>query len=99
MGAQLLAVSVGSLLIIWFIDLFTKWYAGFLQQWMPNIKIRILLGQLVWAILALLFWRTLYNNHLPESFNFTYFLFVLFIYSIRGLVQSFINSSRREPTE
>jgi hypothetical protein len=99
MGVQLLAVSVGSLLLIWLIDFFTGWYASFLRRWMPHIKIRMLLGQLVWAILALLFWRTLYSNHLPESFNFTNFLFVLFIYSIRGLVQSFISSNRREPAE
>ncbi len=99
MGSQLIAVSVGSLLIIWFIDFFTRWYAKFLQRWMPNIKIRMLLSQLVWAILAILFWRTLYKSPLPESFNFTYFFFVLFIYSIRGLVESFVRRSGQPSNE
>lgn len=90
MGAKLLTVAVGSLVVIWFIDFFTSWYAKFLKRWMPNIKIRILLGQLVWAVLAIIFWSTLYRNHLPETFSMTYFFFVLFIYSIRGLVDSLI---------
>ncbi|MFQ5603646.1 MAG: hypothetical protein ACE5HS_10300 [bacterium] len=91
MGAKLLTVTIGSLLIIWFIDLFTLWYAKFLKRWMPNLKIRHLLGHLVWAILAIGFWSTLYRNHLPETFSPTYLFFVLFIYSIRGLIGSFIN--------
>lgn len=90
MGANLLIISVGSLLIMWFIDFFTVWYASFLKRWMPHFKIRVLLGQLVWAILAVIFWNTLYQSHLPELLSPTYFFFVLFIYSVRGLVDSLI---------
>ncbi len=97
MGENLLSVSLGTLVIIGFIDLFSLWYARFLKRWMPNSSIRALLNQLVWAILAVLFWMTLYRNHLPDTFNLTYFLFVLFIYSIRGLIESFIKA-RKEKT-
>lgn len=96
MGAKLLTISIGSLLIILFIDFFTAWYGEFLKRWMPHIKIRILLGHLVWAFLAVLFWNTLYQTHLPESFSMTYFFFVLFIYSIRGLIESFIRARDKE---
>ncbi|MFQ5770083.1 MAG: hypothetical protein ACE5HX_06080 [bacterium] len=96
MGSKLLTVTIGCLAIIWFIDLFTSWYANFLKRWMPNLKIRILLGHLVWAILAISFWMTLYRNHLPESFTLTYFFFVLFIYSIRGLIGSFIKGRKQD---
>ena len=66
---------------------------------MPNIRLRLLLGHLVWAILTVLFWNTLYKNHLPESFNLTYLIFVLFIYSIRGLLKSFITRLNQETTD
>ncbi len=92
MGAKLLTISVGSLLLIWFIDFFTVWYGKFLQRWMPNLKIRWLLRHLVWAVLAVTFWNILYRNHLPETFTMTYFFFVLFIYSVHGLVASFIKA-------
>ncbi|MFQ5706956.1 MAG: hypothetical protein ACE5HO_05865 [bacterium] len=90
MGSKLLTITLGSLLVIWVIDLFTSWYSEFLKKWMPNIKIRVLLGQLVWAILAVSFWLTLYREHLPETFTLTYFFFVLFIYSVRGLVHALV---------
>ncbi|NIV94840.1 hypothetical protein GWN42_19120 [candidate division KSB1 bacterium] len=92
MGSKLLVVSIGSLLLIGFIDFFTAWYGKFLTRWMPNLKIRRLLGHLVWAILAIIFWNTLYHDHLPETFTPTYFFFVLFIYSLRGLIDSFIRA-------
>lgn len=86
MGAKLLTISIASLILILFIDFFTVWYAGFLRRWMPNNRIRVLFSQLVWAILAVIFWYTLYFNHLPEEFSSDYFFFVLFIYSVRGLI-------------
>lgn len=90
MGAKLLTISIASLILILFIDFFTVWYAGFLRRWMPNNRIRVLFSQLVWAILAVIFWYTLYFNHLPEEFSSDYFFFVLFIYSVRGLISSFL---------
>lgn len=95
MGAKLLTISAGSLVLIWSIDLFTSWYDRFLERWMPNVKIRILLGQLVWAFLAIIFWSVLYRNYMPVSFSPTYFFFVLFIYSVHGLIASLIKGRRK----
>ncbi len=99
MGAKLLTISLGSLVLIWFIDFFMAWYGKFLTRWMPILKIRKLLGHLVWAFLAVLFWSILYYNHLPETFTMTYFFFVLFIYSVHGLVESFVKSRSQEAAE
>lgn len=96
MGAKLLSISAGSLVLIWSIDLFTSWYARFLERWMPNVKMRTLLGQLVWAFLAVIFWNVLYHSYLPESFSPTYFFFVLFIYSVHGLIASLIRGHRKK---
>lgn len=96
MGAQLFSITLGTLLIIWSIDLFVGWYSKFLQRWMPNIKIRVLLLHLLWAMLAMIFWNSLYSKHLPETFSLTYFFFVLFIYSVRGLIESFVKKTGKE---
>lgn len=95
MGANLLIISVGSLVMMWFIDFFISWYARFLSRWMPDFRIRVLLGQLVWALLAVIFWYTLYSRHLPDLHNPTYFFFVIFIYSVRGLVDSLIRGRQQ----
>lgn len=96
MGLKLLTISIGSLLVIGVIDLFTVWYAEFLKRWMPHIKLRVLLGQLVWAILAVGFWSSLYHSYLPEQFTMNYLFFVLFIYSVHGLVESFIRGRNQK---
>ena len=96
MGAQLLSITLGSLLVILLIDLFVQWYGKFLMRWMPNIRIRTLLVHLLWALLAVIFWNSLYQKHLPETFTLTNFLFVLFIYSVRGLVESFVRKPQKE---
>lgn len=98
MGAKLLTISIASLALIWFIDFFTHWYAKFLKRWMPNKEIRVLFGHLVWAVLAIIFWYTLYFKHLPETFSTDYFLFVLFIYSVRGLIESFFKKEKSQST-
>ncbi len=94
MGATLLVISVGALLMMWFIDFFTSWYARFLSRWMPYPRIRVLLGQLVWALLAVIFWYILFTRHLPDLHNPTYFFFVIFIYSVRGLVESLVKGRK-----
>ncbi|MFQ5641664.1 MAG: hypothetical protein ACE5IR_27125 [bacterium] len=96
MGAKLLTISIGSLLLIMFIDFFTQWYRKFLMRWMPHVKIRILLGHLVWALLAAFFWNAFYRDLVPETFSITYLFFVLFIYSIRGLLDSFIKARSQD---
>ncbi len=77
---------------MWFIDFFTVWYARFLKKWMPYFKIRVLLGQLVWTILAIIFWNTLYTQDFSELVSPSYFFFVMFIYSVRGLIESLVRS-------
>lgn len=96
MGAQLFTITLGSLLIIWFIDLFVEWYSKYLRRFMPSKKIQSLFVNLVWALLAFIFWNALYRNHLPETFSLNYFLFVLFIYSLRGLIESFVRKAQKE---
>jgi len=95
MRANLLIISVGSLVLIWSIDFFTAWYAKFLRRWMPDSKIRVLLGQLLWAILAVTFWFSLTRHDLSQLLSTTYFFFVLFIYSVRGLVASLIRGNSK----
>lgn len=90
MGTNLLIISLGSLILIWSIDFFTTWYAKFLRRWMPDSRIRVLLGQLFWAILSVTFWFSLVNDDLSKLLSTTYFFFVLFIYSVRGLVHSLV---------
>ena len=97
MGTNLLFVSVGSLLLIWTIDFFVRWYGDFLKRWMPNFRIRILLGRLVWVLLALGFWLSLAREQVLEVIDPTYFFFVLFIYSVRGLVESSLRNRDEKP--
>lgn len=99
MGTKLLSITLGTLVMIGIIDLFINWYTNFLKRWMPDLRIRMLLGQLTWALLAIGFWLSLYTNHLPETFSLTYFFFVLFIYSVRGLVESLIKGLPRKSAE
>lgn len=96
MGAQLFTITLGSLLIIWLIDFFVEWYAKFLKRWLPSAKMQALLMSLVWVFLALIFWNSLYHKHFPETFSLTYSLFVLFIYSVRGLIDSFVRRLRNQ---
>ncbi len=93
MGVNLLIISLGSLVLIWSIDFFTAWYANFLKRWMPDSRIRVLLRQLFWAILCAGFWFSLTNHDLSELLSTRYFFFVLFIYSLRGLVDSLVRGN------
>jgi hypothetical protein len=98
-GKNLFTVTLCSLLLLGVIDVFVSWYKKFLSRWMPNYHIRVLLIHSVWALLAILFWNTLYRNHLPDSFSLTYLFFVSFIYSVRGLAESFIKGRAQQISE
>jgi hypothetical protein len=52
---------------------------------------RPLFIRLIWVILTIVFWLHLYYRKLPESFDFSHFLFVAFIYSVKGLIASFFS--------
>jgi len=93
MGLKLLSSTLGALVMVGVIDLFVVWYDGFLRRRMVSPRTRIMLNRLVWVMLALLFWGSLYRKGMPETFGPTYFLFFLFIYSVRGLIVAFIRPS------
>jgi hypothetical protein len=89
MGKNLFSVLALSVLIVAAIEWFMNWYAGFLARRLTSSELGQRIKQLFWVLLALLFWNSLYRLALPESFDLSYFLFALFIFSLRGLVMSF----------
>lgn len=93
MGLQMLTVIVASLLLVGFIDVFANWYAKYLFQRVPFVKIRLLFRRLLWVVLAILFWLNLWVRRMPESFDMSYLLFVGFVYSVKGLIHAFTKSS------
>jgi len=48
-----------------------------------------------WVLLALLFWYSLLSAGMPTRFGTPFFLFVLFIYSLRGLIAAAVTSASR----
>lgn len=92
MGDRLLLATIGTLLVIAVIDAFVAWYARFLERRMPDLQLRRRLRQLVWAVLAVSFWSALTHMASPDEPSFPYFLFVLFIYSLRGLIVALLPS-------
>ena len=94
MGLQLLTVTLGSLIMLGFIDAFITWYKQFLDRRFPFPKVKHLLIPLSWVILAIIFWLHISLRRIPE-FDMSHFLFAAFIYSLKGLISSFV---RREPT-
>lgn len=96
MGLKLLSTVVGPLAVMGVIDFFVSWYSRFLQNRMPDARIRTMLGRFVWAMLAGLFWILLYSRGLPQTFGSSYFLFVLFIYSVHGLIAAFFKKNAKD---
>ena len=94
MGEKLLTATVASLVIIWAIDWFDGWYDRFLERRGLNPRLRKNFRMIQWVVLALLFWFSLVNAGLPPKFGSAFFLYVLFIYSLRGLLVT--ASSRAE---
>jgi len=86
MGEKLLTATVASLVIIWAIDWFDGWYDRFLERRGLNPRLRKNFRMIQWVVLALLFWFSLVNAGLPPKFGSAFFLYVLFIYSLRGLL-------------
>ncbi|NOZ56656.1 MAG: hypothetical protein GXO73_07700 [Calditrichaeota bacterium] len=86
MGEKLLTATVASLVIIWAIDWFDGWYERFLERRGLSPQLRKNFRMIQWVVLALLFWFSLVNAGLPPKFGSAFFLYVLFIYSLRGLL-------------
>ena len=89
MGLQLLTVTIGCLIMLGFIDAFINWYKQFLDRRFPFPKIKPLLIHFSWVILAIIFWLHICFRRIPE-FDMSHFLFAAFIYSLKGLITSFI---------
>lgn len=94
MGLRLITMTLASLIMLGFIDAFITWYKQFLDRRFPFPRIKPLLIHLSWVILAIIFWLHISFRRIPE-FDMSHFLFVAFIYSIKGLITSFM---RREST-
>jgi len=56
-----------------------------------------MLRRLLWALLAFLFWSSLIRYGLPDRFTSSYFLFALFVYSLRGLIIAFLPPKKAKP--
>jgi hypothetical protein len=93
MGLRILTVTVGALTLVGIVDFFSGWYGRFLSQRPISESLRIILRRILWVVFALTFWMALLHFGLPEQFDTTHFLFVLFIYSIRGMIVSFVISN------
>ncbi len=93
MGLQMLIVIVASLLLVGFIDVFVNWYGKYLFQYLPFAKLRVLFRRLLWVVLAILFWLNFWIRHTQQSLDISYFLFVGFIYSVKGLIYAFVKSN------
>ncbi|MCR4438498.1 MAG: hypothetical protein QHJ34_05840 [bacterium] len=90
MGLKILSATFGGLVLLITVDLFMAWYAAFLRRRGVPGRLANMFRRLLWAILALLFWSALLRYGMPEAFSSSYFLFALFIYSLRGLLVAFI---------
>ncbi|MBN2001097.1 hypothetical protein JW935_26365 [candidate division KSB1 bacterium] len=94
MGEKLFTVVTLSLIVVFSIDWFLDWYDRFLDKRPVKPRVKNLFLNIFWVSLTLLFWHTLLNRDLPEKFTISHFAFALFIFSVHGLVQSFIKRSK-----
>lgn len=97
MGKNLFAVLVLSVVFVAAVDWFVDWYDNFLARRVLSSEMGRRIKQVFWVLLAIVFWNSLYRLALPESFDISYVLFALFIFSLRGLVLSFF--TRKEKPE
>jgi|GEM_PF-1029217 len=78
MGAHLLSIVLFSLLTMTGIELFMRWYPGFLERRQVPPDLRRFIPRLLWAILTVLFWSALIRKP-PAEFTASHFYFALFI--------------------
>ena len=88
MGEHLFVVTLVTLFMLFWIDVFRSWYTRFLEKrGMSARNIRNML-RIQWAVLALIFWYTLLHRGMPEELSITHFAFSLFVFSLYGLLRS-----------
>ena len=95
MGEKLLTATVASLVLIGAVDWFDGWYRQFLTRRGVSPTLQKRLRMVQWVLLALLFWYSLLSVGMPTRFGTPFFLFVLFIYSLRGLIAAALTSASR----
>lgn len=93
MGLKLMTTTLGSLILIFAMDFFIQWYRKFLDRFSLDAKTKLLINRIFWVVMALLFWRSLLYYGFPEQFGMPFLLFVLFIYSVRGLIIALFKKS------
>ena len=96
MGLNLLLFTVGSLILLAFVDVFESWYDQFLNRIFPRMVMRQLLLKFMWVILCIFFWLHFILRRIPDQFDVSYLIFVGFIYSIKGLIGSFLPKKSKE---
>lgn len=94
MGLKILSATLGGLVLFITVDLFMAWYAAFLRRRAVPTHLATMLRRLLWALLAFLFWSSLLRYGMPDRFSSSYFLFALFVYSLRGLIIAFLPARR-----
>ena len=90
MGLSLITFTIGTLVILFFTDVYFNWYDKFLNRVLPTQNMRLLMVKLMWVVLCLFFWLQFLVRRIPDNFDISYLLFAGFIYSIKGLILSFI---------
>lgn len=90
MGDYLFVMLFGALFLVVGVDIFVRWYRIFLVRRRLPVQMRKAIEQIMWVLLALLCWNLLYRKFLPDQFDTSHLLFALFIFSLRGLLVSFI---------
>lgn len=95
MGEKLLTATVASLALIGAVDWFDSWYNRFLSRRGISAVLRKRFRMVQWVVLALLFWYSLLSAGMPPRFGAPFFLFVLFIYSLRGLIATAVTPTDR----
>ena len=96
MGDHLFIVTLVTLFMFFWIDIFRSWYIKFLTGRGVSEKIIKNLMRILWLILTSVFWYTLLYRGMPEEFTITHFSYALFIFSLYGMIKAFWPQRKRE---
>ncbi len=97
MGEYIFVVTILTLFMFFWIEIFRSWYIKFLtQRGVTPETIRAML-LILWVILAIVFWFTLLHRGMPTEFTIGHFAFALFIFSLFNLVRTLV--SRKKSSE
>jgi len=88
-GDHLFVVTAITLFMFFWINLFRKWYGGFLRKRGLSESSITNLMRIFWVIMTTIFWYTLLHRGMPSEFTITHFAYALFIFSLFGLIRAF----------